>query len=145
MLLRAISPFRSLNHIHNYMYHPLCHLHSSGFCPRSVCIYVFHKTLNKQRLHTFPSPAFNRSVFVRETKCISCKIRTELFVLFSKIFILEGRAMVQAVTRGPFTSEARIRSQDSPCMIVDDKVAMLQGFLPVLRSPLTVSFQHCSI
>jgi len=42
--------------------------------------------------------------------------------------------MVQAVTRGPLTAEARIRSRDGPCMIVDDKVAMGQGFLPVLRS-----------
>jgi len=49
-------------------------------------------------------------------------------------FIFEGRAMVQAVTRGPLTAEARIRSRDSPCMIVDDKVEMGQGVLPVLRS-----------
>jgi len=38
--------------------------------------------------------------------------------------------MVQAVTRGPLTAEARIRSRGSPCVIVDDKVAMGQGFSP---------------
>jgi hypothetical protein len=49
-------------------------------------------------------------------------------------FVFEGRALVQTVTRGPLTAEARIRSQDSPCMIVNDKVVMGQGVLPVPRS-----------
>jgi hypothetical protein len=70
-----------------------------------VYVWVSHIFQNKQRLHIFPSPAFNRSVFVRETKCISCKIKTELlyylaWTSFSKPMLYGSGGYPRASHRG---------------------------------------------
>jgi hypothetical protein len=57
-----------------------------------------------------------------------------------------GRAMAQAVSRRPLTTEARGSVQDQVHVrFVVDKVTMGQGFLRVVGFPLSISFHWCSI
>ena len=56
--------------------------------------------------------------------------------------VLFGRAM--AVSSRPLNSDARVRSQLVPSVVVDT-VALWQVFLQVPLFPLWVSFHHCSI
>jgi hypothetical protein len=46
------------------------------------------------------------------------------------------RAMAQAISRRPFTAEARGRARVNPWGFVLDEVALLQIFLRVLQFPL---------
>jgi hypothetical protein len=53
--------------------------------------------------------------------------------------------MAQVFSRRPLTEETRVRSRDSPCGIMVDKVALRRVFPQVPRFPLSISFHRCSI
>jgi hypothetical protein len=68
------------------------------------------------------------------------------YIIFPQtVRYITGGARAQAVSRRILTAEARVPSQVSTCEIVVDKVALGQVFLTILRFPLSVSFQRCSI
>jgi hypothetical protein len=99
-----------------------------------VYVWVSHIFQNKQRLHIFPSPAFNRSVFVRETKCISCKIKTELlyylaWTSFSKVMLWFRRLPAGLSPRKPVFDPETVHVWLWPIKWQWDRV-----FLPVLSS-----------
>jgi hypothetical protein len=55
-----------------------------------------------------------------------------------------GRIMAQAVSRRPFTGEARVRAMLIHVGFVVDRVALGQVFLRVLRFPWSISFHRRS-
>jgi hypothetical protein len=55
------------------------------------------------------------------------------------LFIPEGRAMAQAVSRRPLTTEAQVRACVNPCGIYGGQSGTRQVFLRVLRfSPVNI-------
>jgi hypothetical protein len=67
-------------------------------------------------------------------------------LLLQNLTPVTGRAMAQAVSRWPLTTEARgsIPGQVHVRFVVD-KVALGQVFLRVVGCPLSISFHRCSI
>jgi hypothetical protein len=58
----------------------------------------------------------------------------------------KGRAMAQAVSRWPPTSETRVRSQVSPCGICGGQSGTGTALFPeYFGFPLSISFHRCSI
>jgi hypothetical protein len=55
-----------------------------------------------------------------------------------------GRALPQAVSRWPFTVNARVRARGSPCGICGNREALGQVYVRVLRFLLSVSFHRGS-
>ena len=85
-------------------------------------------------------------VFVTETECVYCAVRSEYLNLFWANFRILGRAMDYAVTGRRLTAESQVRSQVSPSEIYGGQCATGTGFsLRVLCFLQSGSFHQCSI
>ena len=56
--------------------------------------------------------------------------------------LVNSRAMAQSVNRRPFTAEAGVRSQASPCDICGVQSGTVTGFSPRTSVPLSVRFTN---
>jgi len=105
---------------------------NSTFCPHIVLtffVWIWEQTA------IISLNSINWPVFIAETESVYCAVRTGSLYIDHVNLRLQGRAMFQAVSRRPLTSEARVQSQYSPYEICGRQSDTRRGCSPSISVP----------